>query len=266
MINLEQISSLPIEVTNDFRLKFNPPLRDIQPAVRTLAEMVPVLMDPSFQSERKEMYYMYRNIHMPEHVQTIRDNNIRYDITVTPPTMLGQEFNKMLGHYHPYKPGLTQPIAYPEVYEVLHGEALFLLQKTEPDYHKVLNVLAIRGKAGDKIIYPPNYGHIMVNTASEVLVTANWCADKFVSLYEPIKIHHGMAYYVVSDEVELFKFVPNSNYQDLPPVRMIDTKFMSKLAISGSQPMYQTGVTNPESLDFLNNPEKYIMELAGITS
>ncbi len=266
MINLEKVSGLPIEVNKDYSLKFLDGLPSVTPSARKLSEMVPVLMDPKASVQADETYFMYRDIHLAEHEDVLRENNLRYDITVIPPIKLGQEFNKTLGHYHPYKPGLTQRIAYPEVCEVLHGEALFMIQKTEEDYDRVLNVLVIRGRTGEKIIFPPNYGHSIHNIGSDVLVTANWTADNTQSNYKPIIDHHGMAHYVVGDEIEQFKFVANTNYKELPPVRMIDTKFMSKLAISANQPMYTTGVNNPQSLDFLNNPEKYIMELAGITS
>jgi glucose-6-phosphate isomerase len=266
MISLEKISGLPIEVTKDYKLKFNPPLQDFPLTfARKFSEMSEVLMNPNVKSPSEETYFVYRGIHMPEHHDIMRDYKLTYDVTVVPPMMLGDEFNKTLGHYHAPKPG-TNNIAHPEVYEVLHGEALFMLQKLDANSGELLSVLAIRAGTGEKVIYPPNYGHIMVNIGNDVLITANWLSMDYKPMYDPIKEKKGMAYYVVADEIEQFKFVANENYKDSPPVRMIDTRFMSKLAISANQPMYTTGANNPQSLDFLNNPEKYIMELAGITS
>jgi len=123
---------------------------------------------------------LYRNIFLPHHQEKISKLDLRYDITVLPPGMIGQEFNKSLGHYHPMVPGLA--IAYPELYEVLHGKALFLLQKMDADFKNVITVLAIEAVAGQKIVYPPNYGHIIVNIGSEPLVTANWVVSSFESL------------------------------------------------------------------------------------
>lgn len=266
MINLEKISGLPIEVGKDYKLKFKPPLEDFPLTfARKFSDMVPVLLDPNITAPADETYFVYRGIYLPEHQQLVEENRLSYDITVIPPFRLGKELNKTLGHYHAPKPG-TANIAHPEVYEVLHGEALFLLQKMDGRFDQLLNVIAVMGKTGDKIIYPPNYGHIIVNVGNDVLVTGNWCSLDYKPLYKEVADKHGMSYYVIADEFEQFKFVPNRNYKDGPPVRMIDTKFMSKLAISSNQPMYVTGVSNPQTLDFLNNPEKYIMELAGITS
>ncbi|MBI4049327.1 MAG: hypothetical protein HY395_00720 [Candidatus Doudnabacteria bacterium] len=266
MINLEQISGLPIEVTDDFKLKFLPPLKDFPLTfARKFSEMAPVLMDPNILAPVQETYFVYRGIHLPQHQQTVKDNNLIYDITIIPPLMLGREFNKTVGHYHAAKPG-TNNIAHPEVYEILHGEGLVMLQKMDENFEKVMNTLVVKAKVGEKIIYPPNYGHIMINIGSDVLVVADWQSVHTKSLYEPVASRHGLAYYAVADDTEQFKFVPNNNYKNVPPIRLIDTRFMSKLAISANQPMYQTGATNPQSLDFLNNPEKYVVELSGITS
>lgn len=266
MINLEKTSGLPIELRPDYKLKFNPPLKDFPLTfARKFSEMTQVLLDPNIPSPADETYFVYRGIHLPEHAQIVKENRLIYDITIIPSRMLGNEFNKTIGHYHAPKAG-TNNIAHPEVYEILHGEALVLLQKMDQKFEKVISVITVKGHPGEKIIYPPNYGHIMINIGTVPLIVADWQSMDTKSLYQPVANKHGMTYYVVADEIEQFKFVPNSNYKDSPPIRMIDTRFMSKLAISSNQPMYTTGVSNPQSLDFLNNPEKYAVELSGITS
>ena len=263
MINLEKVSGLPIELTTDFHLKFSPPLKEFEPGVRTLQEMRAVLMDPIASSEREELYYMYRDVHMPDHESLIRSSGARYDVTVIPPAMIGDEFNKTAGHYHPMKEGTH--FAYPEVYEVLNGKGLVLLQKMDPEFKNVIAVIALEVKAGDKIIYPPNYGHILVNTGTEALVTANWVAEDFKSMYTQVSDYQGMAYYVIADK-NGYKFIPNPKYSNVPPLRMITTKFMNRFEIMQHGPMYLLGVSNPKSLEFLTSPEKYSVELSSITS
>ena len=178
--------------------------------------------------------------------------------------MLGKEFNKTLGHYHASIPGTN--IAHPEVYEVLHGHALILLQKMSEEFGEVIKVLVLEVKTGQKVIYPPNYGHILVNIGSGPLVTANWLSTDYKPLYDPVKNKHGMAYYVVPDPEKRFEFVPNPSYDQHPDVRMITTDFMKPFGIMGSVPMYVSGMNNPELLAFLNAPEKYAIELSAITS
>ena len=43
--------------------------------------------------------------------------------------MLGSEYVKTVGHYHPPVPGTD--VSYPEIYQVLDGSATYLLQKVE---------------------------------------------------------------------------------------------------------------------------------------
>ncbi len=254
MIDLSKTSGLPIELTDDFHVKFNDPLKQREPAVRKFDDLVPVLAERNARPTPNvsDLYYMYRDVHLPEHEELIRKNNLRYDITVVPSVMLGEEFNKTVGHYHPIVPG--QKLAYPELYEVLEGEALFLIQKVDASGKDIEDIQAIKAQVGDKVMYPAGYGHIIVNIGKGPLVTANWVSDKFESIYQPVKDMAGMGYYIVSDGNGKFRFLPNSKYEFLPPIKYSDTA-ESGWGVSKEEPMYITGVNKPKNLEFLNNPE-----------
>ena len=254
MIDLQKTSGLPIELTDDYHLKFNAPLKPIEPSIRKFSDMIPVLADKDAKPNppAEDMYYMYRDIHLPDDEAEIRKHNLRYDITILVPSMIGQEFNKTVGHYHPLVPG--KKLAYPELYEVLYGEALFLIQKVDDTGKEVLDIQAIKAKVGDKVIYPPGYGHIIINIGKGPLVTANWVADHFESNYEPIKEMGGMGYYVVADPEERFKFVSNLNYEFKPWAKVSSTG-QSGWGLNKAEPVYSLGVKSLDSLKFLNNPE-----------
>ncbi|MGE5392566.1 MAG: glucose-6-phosphate isomerase family protein [Candidatus Saccharibacteria bacterium] len=279
MIDLEKVSGLPLKLAEDGRLVFGTAkvfspktggfkeeqLPEVAPNIRKYQDMTPVLMDRSAQPGQEDMYYMYRDVHFPEDEEAIRKSHVTYDITVIPPVMTGREFNKTVGHYHAVKSGTG--LAYPEVYEVLHGHCLFLLQKMDAEFRELITILAIEARAGEKVVYPPNYGHVIVNLGKDILVTANWVGDGFERMYKPVADMRGMAYYVVeADNEKGYELVPNKSYKNVPEVRMITGKFMDNLAIAGSKPMYSIGTGNPESLEFLNQPEKYAVELSSITS
>src|SRR3989344_762557 len=254
MIDLQKVSGLPIALTDDFHLRFGEPLKQTEPGVRVFADMVPVLMNQGAKPNpaRTEMYYMYRDVHLPEHEAVIRANHLRYDLTVIPPAMLGEEFNKTVGHYHPPVPG--KDLAYPELYEVLEGSALFLIQKVDATGKEIHDIQAIKAKVGDKVIYPPGYGHIIVNIGSGPLVTANWESADFESLYQPIKDMAGIGYYVVSDGIGGFKFAQNTKYGYMPAIKSSGTAD-SGWGLNKEEPMYLMGVGNVANLKFLNNPE-----------
>ncbi len=251
MIDLSKTSGLPIELMDNCQLKFNDPLKAVVPAVRRFADMKEVWLDQSAKPTREDMYYMYRDLHLPTDEKQIRQHNLRYDITILTSVKVGDEFNKTVGHYHPLVPGKMQ--AYPEMYEVLEGEALFLIQKVDESGKNIEDIQAITATVGDKVIYPPGYGHIIVNIGSGPLVTANWVADHFESIYQPVKDMAGMGYYVVADGMR-FKFVPNPKYSFLPPIKSSQTQ-ESGWGIGKDEPMYTSGMKNLDQLKFLTNPE-----------
>lgn len=254
MTDLQTISGLPVSLTDDGHLEFGEGLPQVEPGVRKFSDMIPVLMDPNAKNSlsQEEMYYMYRDVHMPEHEADMRAKGLRYDLTVLLPGKLGEEFNKTVGHYHPLVPGSN--LAYPELYEVLHGHALFLIQKLDETGKEVVDIQAIKAKPGDKIIYPPGYGHIIVNIGDEPVVTSNWVAGEFSSDYEPIREKKGMAYYVVSDGDDGIKFVPNATYEFTPPIK-VSSIGQSGWGFNKEEPMYPAGVKSLDSLKFLTNPE-----------
>ncbi|MCK4968346.1 MAG: glucose-6-phosphate isomerase, partial [Candidatus Aenigmarchaeota archaeon] len=154
----------------------------------------------------------------------------------------GREFVKTAGHYHPLVPQTN--VSYTEVYEVLYGNALYLLQKVEGN--KVLDAYFVEAKAGDKVIIPPGYGHITINRSNDILVMANWVAANFSSIYDSLKQVKGGCYYVLQD-----KILKNENYSHIP-----DYTFKKPTNILGSLPMYKL-VANLNKLKFLTEPQNH---------
>ena len=98
-----------------------------EPSVRTLNDMQCVLANPD-QSGDTPLYFMYRDLALTaEDRAYLNEQNLRFDITVIPPGTVGGEYVKTKGHYHPISPS---GIGYPELYQVLAGEALYHLQRS----------------------------------------------------------------------------------------------------------------------------------------
>lgn len=158
----------------------------VKPQVRWLFDMKDVIYDREWLSSGKniELYYMYRELSLSKNdALTMKEHGLRYDITIIPPRMLGCEFVKTAGHYHPIVPGTNT--TFPEIYEVLNGEAHYLLQKPGDD--GIEDVILIKAGEGDKVIIPPGYGHLTINASNNELKMANWVARDFESIYAPIK-------------------------------------------------------------------------------
>ena len=162
-------------------------------AARTHEKMQEVLMNPEAPGPAIH-YYM------------IRGGSNKRNITVWEAGTVGNEYIKTYGHYHLGN--------LDETYRIVQGEGIALLQKrVEEDGEaladKVEEFKAIRVKAGDSIYMPPGYGHLVVNTGAEWLVTVDdspveGTADS-ASMpghadYEPVKRMRGFAYYVVEKD------------------------------------------------------------------
>lgn len=161
-------------------------------ASRPHEKMQEVLMDPSAPGPAVH-YYM------------IRGGKDQRNITVWEPGTIAGEYIKTYGHYHVG--------ALDENYWVILGDGIALLQKRAhgPDGKPLDDVIeefkAIQVKAGDHIYMPPEYGHLVVNTAKTYLVTAddspvNFDEENPVAMpghadYEPVRKMRGFAYYVV---------------------------------------------------------------------
>ena len=90
-------------------------------------------------------------------------------------------------------------MTYPEIYVVLHGEAIYYLQKVDEEGN-VVDAARVDAKAGDILPMPPDYGHITINTSkTEPLIMMNWVDGTFSSVYGDIVEHKGGAYYFVED-------------------------------------------------------------------
>ena len=173
-------------------------LKDKTPDIRYLNDMKEVLFDQEWAktAPNHELYYMYRGLQEKE--------NLRYDITVIPSRMLGEEFVKTKGHYHIEGHG--------ELYIVLEGEAFFLMQKEEDG--KIIDTYCVKAKKGDHVSIPAQYGHITINNSSQDLKMANWVSKDCKSDYSKIEQKKGACYYYIKTG-----WVRNENYEEIPELR-----------------------------------------------
>lgn len=221
------------------------------PDIRMLYDMKEVLFDREWvdQAGNMELYYMYRDLYgSKSELEKIKENNLRYDITVIPPRMLGREYIKTAGHYHPFVPGTE--LSYAEVYQVLEGKATYLLQKQEDGM--ITDVMVYNANKGDCVVIPPGYGHITINATGETLKMANWVARDFSSVYEPIKEMSGAAYYLLIDG-----FITNPDYAEVPPIRSRETRDYPEFGLSTGKDMYEL-VNDIDKLEFLTRPQDYM--------
>ncbi len=214
--------------------KLKTPWKAYAASVRRIYDLKDVLLDEP--EEDGNAYYMFRGVHRPEDGKKFEYYKIRYDITIIPPRMVGREYIKTYGHYHPEaEPGLS----YPEVYEVLQGKALFLQQTPDAS-----DFMITEAEAGDVVIMIPNHGHVTVNIGDEPLIMANLVSSEFSSNYEPVKEKHGFAWYYTEKG-----WVKNEHYENHPKIRK---------TVPSALPsdIYSLFVDYPYLFDWLNRPSR----------
>lgn len=227
---------------------------DGAPDVRRRIDMQEVLYDDQAEDLDK-LYYMYRGVALAEDLPEIEKAGLRYDVTAVRPGTISREYVKTAGHYHPYKEGTD--LTWPEVYEVLHGRAHYLLQSAVPNRPDQLQeVYLVTAKPGDKVLIPPGFGHITINPGDEFLIMSNWVADGFSSLYEPIRKMKGGAYYELEGS-EAPEFVPNPNYTKLPPLKRCSVVPVEELSLLTGLPFYSVFKENHSAFRYLTHPEEF---------
>ncbi len=170
----------------------------IKPAIRRLKDLKQVIYDKNWLNKARDfpVYYMYRGVK--------EENGLRYDITVIPPKMLGEEFTKTQGHHHRGK--------YGELYTILQGEAIYLMQRFENK--KITDVFVVRAKKGESVVIPSGYAHITINPTRKVLKMANWISEKCQSVYGLIGKKRGACYFYTKKG-----WIKNKNYGNVPSLR-----------------------------------------------
>lgn len=162
---------------------------------RTRSELKEVLMDPKSLGV-KDPYFVIRG----------EDGQ---NITVVSPGRNGNEFNKTYGHFHRYQ-GV-------EIYRVLYGQGVLIMQRDDGDGEaKEVRVIGLRG--GMTVEIPAGYGHALVNVGKTYLVVLdNAPNDAKAHDFEPVRLKHGLAYYVVDKKGEV-GFEPNPHYRLHPQI------------------------------------------------
>jgi glucose-6-phosphate isomerase len=254
LLKLETVSGLPLKL-EDAHLVFEGGLPEVIPDIRHLQDYKNVLAPDSPLEGPEDDYFMYRDVGWPKDKEMFRQRQYRYDITVLKAGVVGRELLKTVGHYHPFVPGTN--VTYPEVYEVISGRAHYVCQKVEGN--KVLDFFVVEALPGQKVVIPPNYGHITINPGDEPLVMSNVTADGFKSIYKPLEELHGAAYY----ELANFSWLKNDNYDIQTTPKWAQANEVPEFGLTEAVPLYASITENPDKFDYLLRPQNYLDTFKG---
>ncbi|MFA5386084.1 MAG: glucose-6-phosphate isomerase family protein [Candidatus Paceibacterota bacterium] len=234
-IDLEKSSSLPIKF-KDGKLILTKEIALSSIAGRKIKELESYLYGGKTNKSlaSKNAYVMYRGVCLKKDKDLFENNHLRYDITTIFPYQFKKEFNKTIGHCHKT----------PEIYEVLSGEALVLLQEPGASAEKIY---LERIKPPFKIIIPAFYNHLIINPSKQTLIVADLFSNQVQSDYSILKNKYGAGYYVLSNGN-----IKNPHYKTVGKLNINKLPKNSPSQLRFKKPIYQEFTNNPEKFEFLN--------------
>lgn len=260
-------SGLPITLSeNTYKLSFQNHLTCDSEGDKTCNKMVSLLREPDSASETDICYRFYRDICFEEDRSVFQAKDLRYDITVIMPGTIKNECKKTSGHYHGYINNSTY--TYPEVYEVLEGRALYILQKvmnfSQEEEPVISDLKAVYVQKGQMIIIPPFYGHCSINAGDGPLVFSNLAVVSCPLYYKPIEAKHGLSLYACREGNGEITLIPNPCYNHVPEPSIVHPGQNEKLGIQFGHSVYHAFTSFPDTFDYLNHPEDHIDQIESL--
>jgi len=215
------------------------------PTARKVKDLEPVLYDACSCREidpELPVYTVYRTLWTDEDERsTLLKHGLRYDVTDMPPLTLGEEYVKTFGHEHLPSGGAW---SHPELFEILDGEACFLIQRYRAE--EVVDVSLVVAREGDVVLVPPSSGHVMINASSNRLVVGNLISRYCFQSYRRFIDRKGAAYLLLNGG----RLVRNENYPSLPEVRIVNAPPVS--FVDKESGLLASLGRHPELFSFLN--------------
>jgi glucose-6-phosphate isomerase len=220
---------------------------------RTVGQLSKVLRFPFEKEPPTEIYRNYLFEQMPEHErQVLAKYNLSYSMVMMPPGIIGSEYAKTMGHYHPPVPGTN--LGFPEVYTQLCGTLVLLMQKTAPEKRgDVEEFIAVKMTPGTIVTIPPEYAHVLVNISDEPGLMAGLYGSQtsFKPDYMPVESRKGLAYYLLDESGKLV-IEPNAIYLNPPAFQWIsDLNNTQFKPVDGEKPVWTSYMENPDLYAFL---------------
>ena len=247
MIDLSALAGIPVFLDPDSgELSFGVDVSAEGTGERRVGELADVLAFPEAATDRTDnvAYWLYRGVHAAGDDAALGTHGLRYDLTVTLPGDIGGELIKTAGHIHSIAP---DGVGYPEIYDVIHGQAAFVLQFEDP-----LRVAIALCGPGERILIPPGASHLTVNIGTDALVVADLVAINSQNDYGEFKVRRGAAVHLVEDGAAWTERI-NSLYDRTPIWHVLDGSRIGDF-VPDQSPLYTDAIANTDAYAYLTAP------------
>ena len=220
-------------------------------------KMIGLIASPDYQIKDEPYYDFYKAIVENDKRPLFESHELRYDSTVILSGYADGEYKKTAGHFH--LPIEGQTYSYPELYQVIHGKALFVMQHVSnykaDGMMDVDDIILAEVGAGESVVIPPDYGHCTINIGEDIMVFINLVSTHSNNYYDSVKESHGMCMYAFKDGSN-YRLEKNKRYNIKCEPKIVTPVDCPELGIEKYAPVYNKYLENPNLFKYLNTPEE----------
>lgn len=238
------------------RFGFGPEVQTGEPAeIRYAADLRPLLREPETAVAGDALYAVQRYV-MPANVAAeMERRGLRYVLTaLRAGTVRGSaEWVRTRGHTNSVAPGTHLP--YPEIHEVLHGEAWLYLQHGATDRPEDVVILPLA--AGDKAVVAPGWASLLANVGTAPLVVGTWRMEDCQTETAEFQARGGMAHFILRNQSGGPVCAANPRYKAAPAPRPAEPKELPDFGLTRGEPLLAAFHHSPEYLRCLLRPQDF---------
>lgn len=223
-----------------------------QPEHRRLDAIRTSLRDPGCDGP-DPVYSIAMDVGRVEHSSELARRMLLFGVVAHASGRLGREPVRSQGHVHAVAPHCGWST--PEIFEIWQGRAVVYAQERVTDDPG--RCIAVEAGAGEQVVIPPGWGHCIMNAnPAQPIVFGAWCDRQYGFVYEGVRAHGGLAWFPLSDAREGVDWERNPSYL---PSSLVTRKARAypELGLAASIPIYEQFARDPESVQWISDPERF---------
>lgn len=240
-------------LSEDMRFEYEEGVFGPEPELRRLDDIRQSLRDPGCEGS-DPVYSIVMDVGRDLHRAELINRMLLFGVVAYASGQLGDEPVRSQGHIHAIAPHCGWST--PEMFEIWEGQAIIYAQEwAENDPGRCV---AINAKPGDKVVVPPNWAHAVINADPQRrMVFGAWCDRQYGFVYDQIRKRGGLAWFPIVDQGESIHWESNPAYEP-SAISIRDARLYPELGLKPELPIYEHFARNPESVQWVSEPAKYV--------
>ena len=199
------------------------------------------------------VYSIVMDVGREEHLAELQSRMLLFGVVVYAGGRLGHEPVRSQGHVHAVSP--HSGWSAPELFEIWEGRAIIYAQQFAGDDPG--RCIAIEAGPGDHAVVPPGWAHCVINVDPHShLVFAACCDRQYGFVYDQIRAHGGLAWFLMLDDQDEVFWEPNRRYSATPIINLRARSY-SELGLSRNISIYDQFAQDPDSLQWISDPSRF---------